>query len=320
MNTYLITGAAGFIGSHLAEALLKRGDAVVGIDNFNTFYDPSIKESNAKALSNYDSFSLIRGSLLDSEIRERALSMATYEAVFHIAAWAGVRPSIERPALYQRENIEGTVAMMESIRALKSQMPKFIFASSSSVYGNNKKTPFHEDDPVDHPVSPYAATKKACELLAYTYHHLYGLRATGLRFFTVYGPKQRPEMAIHKFAQLMVDKKTIPMYGDGSTARDYTYIDDIISGVLAAEANCTGYHVYNLGNSQTVKLSELIEKISEAIGVPATIEQLPMQPGDVDITFADIGRAQKELGYNPQTSIDQGLKKFAAWFNEKRTS
>jgi UDP-glucuronate 4-epimerase len=319
MKTYFVTGAAGFIGSHLCETLLKRGDAVHGLDNLNDFYDPAIKERNIAILRKYEHFSFVKGSLLDADVRNECLRRTTYDAVFHIAAWAGVRPSIERPALYQRENIEGTVAMMESIRDLKSEThaaPKFIFASSSSVYGNNKKTPFHEDDPVDYPVSPYAATKKACELLAYTYHHLYGLRVTGLRFFTVYGPRQRPEMAIHKFAQLMHDGQSIPMYGDGTTARDYTYIDDIISGVLAAEANCSAYHVYNLGNSQTVSLAELIAKIGKVMGVEYSVDKKPMQPGDVNITFADIGRAERELGYSPKTTIDKGLEHFAKWFRE----
>lgn len=311
MGRYLVTGAAGFIGSHVSEALLARGDEVVGVDSFNSFYDPRLKEANADLLLRHPRFSLIRGTLLDEGVR-RACFEGPLDAVIHLAAWAGVRPSIERPALYQRENIEGTVALMDSIRA-QQDPARFIFASSSSVYGANKKVPFHEDDRVDHPVSPYAATKKCGELLAHTYHHLFGLRVSCLRFFTVYGPRQRPEMAIHMFARRLLEGRAIPMFGDGSSARDYTFIDDIVAGVVAATDRCRGYHIYNLGNSDTVTLRDLIEKLGKVLGVAPQVEQLPEQPGDVPITFADISRARAELDYAPTTSIDRGLEVFAAW-------
>lgn len=313
MATILVTGAAGFIGSHVARALVARGDTVVGVDNFNDFYDPSIKEENAAALLEQPRFSLLRGSLLDAGVRAACFEGAAIDAVIHLAAWAGVRPSIERPALYQRENIEATVALMDAMRA-QAKLPKLVFASSSSVYGCNEKVPFSEDDRVDHPISPYAATKKACELLCHTYHHLFGLDVTCLRFFTVYGPGQRPDLAIHKFARLLVEGRPIPRFGDGSTSRDYTYIDDIVQGVLAALDRCGGYRVYNLGNHQTVTLNELIEKLGRALGVEPKVEQHPEQPGDVPRTWADISRARAELGYQPTTSIDEGLERFAAWF------
>lgn len=311
----VVTGAAGFIGSHVSEALLARGDDVVGVDCFNDFYDPVLKEANATELGKHERFTLVRGTLIDAATREQCFDKPV-DVVVHLAAWAGVRPSIERPALYQRENIEVTVGLMDTMRA-QSHMPKLVFASSSSVYGANKKVPFHEDDRVDHPVSPYAATKKCGELLAHTYHHLFGLDVTCLRFFTVYGPRQRPEMAIHKFARMMLHGETIPMFGDGSSARDYTFIEDIVSGVVASVDRCGGYHIFNLGNSDTVKLSDLIAKIGKTFGVEPTIEQLPEQPGDVPLTFADISRAKAELDYAPQTSIDEGLEKFAAWYRQQ---
>jgi len=313
----VVTGSCGFIGSHVCEALLRRGDTVVGVDNFNAFYDPRIKEEHRALLEAQPGFRLVRGSILDAAVRDAALSTPP-AVVVHLAAWAGVRPSIEHPALYQRENIEGTLLLTDSVRAL-APMPRFVFASSSSVYGGNVKVPFHEDDNVDHPVSPYAATKKASELLLYTYGHLFGLFSTSLRFFTVYGPRQRPEMAIHKFAELLAAGKPVPRYGDGSTARDYTYIDDVVAGVLAAVDRTTGptARIYNLGNSRTIRLDALIEQIAAALGVPARFTPLPEQPGDVPLTFANIDRARSELGYDPQTPIEQGLVKFASWFQSR---
>ena len=314
----LVTGACGFIGSHVTEALLARGDTVTGVDNFNGFYDPAIKESHREQLQTQRGFTMVRGSILDPEVLAAAFIIRP-DVVVHLAAWAGVRPSIERPALYQRENIEGTVAVMDAARAAAAPAcppPRFVFASSSSVYGGQEKVPFHEDDPVMEPVSPYAATKRAGELLLYTYTHLFGLFSTSLRFFTVYGPRQRPEMAIHKFAQLMLDGKAVSRYGDGSTARDYTYIDDIVSGVLASVDRTTGpaFRIYNLGNSQTVRLDDLIDAIGRAVGRQPVIQALPEQPGDVPRTFADISRARAELGYAPKPPIDLGLQKFAHWF------
>jgi UDP-glucuronate 4-epimerase len=320
MARVLVTGAAGFIGSHVSEALLGRGDEVVGIDDFNEFYDPAIKEQNAREVGRADGFTLVRGSLLDPATLEQAFAGAPFDTVVHLAAWAGVRPSIERPALYQRQNIEATVALMERMRLAgeAGELPELVFASSSSVYGENEKVPFSETDPVEHPISPYAATKRSCELLTHTYHHLFGLQVSCLRFFTVYGPRQRPDLAIHKFARLLADGRPIPMYGDGSTSRDYTFIDDTVAGVLAAIDRTSGWRLFNLGNSATVTLKELIEKIGRAVGVEPTVEQLPEQPGDVPRTWADISRARAELGYDPKTSIDDGLAVFAEWFQAQR--
>jgi UDP-glucuronate 4-epimerase len=269
----------------------------------------------------------VRGTLLDDAVVQAAFKEPV-DAVVHLAAWAGVRPSIEQPALYHRENLEVTVKLMDAVRAEAGRgraIPKFVFASSSSVYGGNTKVPFHEDDPVLEPISPYAATKRCCELLSWTYAHLYGLQVTGLRFFTVYGPRQRPEMAIHKFAQLLSEGRAVPRYGDGSTARDYTYIDDIVQGVVAAVDRCgqtAPWRLYNLGNNRTVTLSRLIELVASALDVTARIEALPDQPGDVPLTNADVSRAQAELGYNPAYPIERGLEHFARWFKDrqKRTS
>lgn len=315
----VVTGACGFIGSHVSEALLARGDTVVGLDNFNDFYDPRVKEENRALLERHKGFSLVRGSILEGEVLDRALTPRP-DAVIHLAAWAGVRPSIERPALYTRENVDGTVAVLEALRARPDgtgKLPRLVFASSSSVYGTNSKVPFHEDDPIAQPVSPYAATKRAGELLAYTWHHLHGLDVSCLRFFTVYGPRQRPEMAIHKFARLLLDGKAVPRYGDGSTRRDYTFIADIVQGVLAALDRCAGFAIYNLGNSRTVTLNELIEKLAAALGVPARVEALPEQPGDVPITYADVGRAARELDYRPDFPLERGLAEFAAWLKAR---
>ena len=315
----LVTGACGFIGSHVCEALLGRGDVVVGLDNFNDFYDPRLKHENRELLERHPGFTLVRGSILDEDALARAFSPRP-DVVVHLAAWAGVRPSIERPALYTRENVDGTVAVMDALRARPDAWgvpPRLVFASSSSVYGKNSKVPFEEDDPIAHPVSPYAATKRAGELLAYTYHHLYRVDVTCLRFFTVYGPRQRPEMAIHKFARLLLDGKAVPRYGDGTSRRDYTYIADIVQGVLAAVDRCAGFHLYNLGNSRTVTLDELIEKLAAALGVPAQVEPQPEQPGDVPVTYADVGRARRELDYRPDFPLERGLAEFAAWLKAR---
>lgn len=315
----VVTGACGFIGSHVCEALLSRGDTVVGVDNFNTFYDPSRKEENRALLDRHSGFSLVRGTILDEAALLRAMAERP-DVVVHLAAWAGVRPSIEQPALYVRENVDGTVAVMDALRAqprVGGSLPKLVFASSSSVYGTNAKVPFEEHDPIAHPVSPYAATKRAGELLAYTYHHLFGLDVTCLRFFTVYGPRQRPEMAIHKFGRLLLDGKPVPRYGDGSTRRDYTFIADIVQGVLASIDRCAGFHIYNLGNSRTVSLSELIDMLAAVLGVPARVEALPEQPGDVPITYADVTRAKRELDYRPDFPLERGLAEFADWLKAR---
>ena len=308
----LVTGGAGFIGSHFCEYLLDRDHEVVALDNFNDYYDPGIKRRNVESFAGRNGAELVEGDILDAGLLERLFSQHRFDAVVHLAARAGVRPSLQQPKLYERVNVQGTIEILE--QAQKHGVKKIVVASSSSVYGNNKKVPFSESDSVDHPISPYAATKKACELISYTYHHLYDLDITCLRFFTVYGPRQRPDMAIHKFTALIAKGEPIPMYGDGSTQRDYTYITDILDGVYKSLLHCDGYHIYNLGESRTIRLRDLIQLIEEAYGKKAEIRQLPMQPGDVQITYADISRAKHELGYNPQVDVADGVQEFVKWF------
>ena len=306
----LVTGAAGFIGSHLCERLLGDGWTVVGVDNFDDFYDPQVKRRNIDACVKNRNFQLI-----EADIRDRAAIDETVgkdiDIVVHLAARAGVRPSIAQPLLYADVNVNGTVVLLEA--AKKHKVAKFIFGSSSSVYGNNKKVPFSEDDNVDFPISPYAATKKADELICHTYHHLYGMAMTCLRFFTVYGPRQRPDLAIHKFAKLIEQDKPIPVYGDGTMMRDFTYIDDIIDGTVAAMHKCSGFNIYNLGESRPITVNDLIAEIEKALGKKAVKEYVPPQPGDVERTYADVTKATKELGYNPTITIEEGLAQFIAW-------
>lgn len=316
VKTILVTGAAGFIGSHLCEALLARGQRVIGIDSFDPFYDPAVKRRNLAAFEAKPGFSLVEGDIRDAVAVERACGGGV-DAVVHLAARAGVRPSIEDPLVYQDVNISGTCMLLEAAR--RHGLKRFIFGSSSSVYGNNKKVPFAEVDPVDHPISPYAATKKAGELLCHTYHHLFGLNVTCLRFFTVYGARQRPDLAIHKFTRLIEAGEPIPVFGDGSMMRDHTYIDDIIAGILAAIDRCDGFRIYNLGESQPVSLRDLIAAIERALGKKAVINRLPLQPGDVEKTFADVTRAKMELGYQPSMNLEEGLKHFVAWFRSDRS-
>ncbi len=312
----LVTGAAGFIGSHLCERLLTDGAEVVGLDNFDEFYSPAIKRSNIAECLEHKSFTLIEGDIRDVECVAGVLSRSDINTIVHLAARAGVRPSIEQPLLYQDVNINGTMVLLEA--AKEYGIRKFIFASSSSVYGNNKKVPFAETDNVDFPISPYAATKKAGELICHTYHHLYDMDIMCLRFFTVYGPRQRPDLAIHKFARLIEADKPIPVFGDGSMRRDFTYIDDIIQGVMGAIEHCEGYEIYNLGESRPVRLDELIGEIEKALGKKAIINRQPVQPGDVIQTYADVAKAKAKLGYNPQTDIAEGLRIFVEWFRGKR--
>jgi UDP-glucuronate 4-epimerase len=308
----LVTGAAGFIGSHLVDRLLASGHQVLGVDNFNEFYDPAIKARNLTGALTRSGFELVRGDILDVDLMASTFARFQPERVVHLAAWAGVRPSIEKPALYQKVNVEGTTNLLEICR--RQGIDRFVFASSSSVYGERAEGPFHEDDRVDEPISPYAATKKAGELLCYTYHHLFGIHAHCLRFFTVYGPRQRPEMAIHKFTRLLDEGRAVPMFGDGSTSRDYTYVDDIIDGVVASIERVQGYRIYNLGESQTIELRRLIEVIAAALGREPLIDQQPPQPGDVPRTNADVSRARAELGYDPHTSVEEGVRRFVEWF------
>jgi len=309
----LVTGAAGFIGSHLCERLLADGWTVVGVDNFDDFYDPQIKRQNiSRCLTNSD-FRLIEADIRDKVAMEKAVGDGI-EIIVHLAARAGVRPSIAQPLLYADVNINGTMVLLEAARQRKIE--KFIFGSSSSVYGNNKKVPFSEDDNVDFPISPYAATKKAGELICHTYHHLYGTNITCLRFFTVYGPRQRPDLAIHKFAKLIEQDKPIPIYGDGTMMRDFTYIDDIIDGVIAAVQKCDGFNIYNLGESRPIKVNDLVVQIEGALGKKAKKQYLPPQPGDVERTYADVTKAIEELGYKPKTTIERGLAEFVKWLRQ----
>ena len=314
-RTVFVTGAAGFIGSHVAEALLARGDRVFGFDNFDPFYDRRIKESNLAPLSEQPSFSFLEGDIRDASALARWGEGISPDMLIHLAAKAGVRPSVADPVGYADVNIHGTIRMLEWARERK--VPKVLFASSSSVYGGNTKVPFSEDDFVDHPVSPYAATKKAGELLCHTFCHLYGMNVAALRFFTVYGPRQRPEMAIHKFTRRILDGKEIDLYGDGSSRRDYTYIEDIVSGVLGAMTAPPGYRVYNLGESATISLSDLVALIEGACGKAAVRRFKPPQPGDVPVTYADISRAREEIGYDPRTSIERGVTLFVDWYRKR---
>jgi UDP-glucuronate 4-epimerase len=312
----LVTGAAGFIGSHVTETLLADGWEVVGLDNFDTFYDPAIKRENLKGLKKTKSFRLVEGDIRDGAALDAAAGSAPLDAVIHLAARAGVRPSLENPRVYVESNLTGTIEVLELCR--KRGIPKLIFASSSSVYGEREGAPFREEDFVDSPISPYAATKKGGELLCYTYHHLYGIAVACLRFFTVYGPRQRPEMAIHKFARAIAEGEPITLFGDGGSRRDYTFIDDVVAGVVAALDRAKGYRIYNLGNHRTVELRELIRLLEEDLGKKAEVKHLPPQPGDVPLTCADIRRAQEELGYNPAVPIERGLELFVEWFEKKK--
>jgi UDP-glucuronate 4-epimerase len=314
MSTVVVTGGAGFIGSHLCEALLRRGDRVVAIDNLNDFYDPAIKRRSLAALAKQPGFRFVEKDIRDRGAMASEIAGAKPDAIVHLAAMAGVRPSIENPALYADVNVMGTVHLLDA--AVAARVGRFIFASSSSVYGNNEKVPFSEDDRVDEPISPYAATKKAGELIAHTYAHLHGMAVSCLRFFTVYGPRQRPEMAIHKFARLILEGKPVPMFGDGSMRRDFTYIDDIVDGVVRSLDRAKGYRIYNLGESRTVSLREMIAALENALGKKAAIQRLPEVPGDVRITYADVSRAKSELGYAPSFPLEEGLGRFAAWLRD----
>lgn len=311
MKRALITGGAGFIGSHLVDRLLAEGNwHVTCIDNFDPFYDPAIKRGNIAAHNSNPNFQLSELDLRDMDAL-KALP-GKYDVIIHLAAKAGVRPSIENPIAYQQVNVQGTQHLLELAKTWGTR--QFVFASSSSVYGVNPNVPWHEDDAVLMPISPYAATKVAGELLGHVYMHLYGIRFIALRFFTVYGPRQRPDLAIHKFAKMMLADKPIPMYGDGSTRRDYTYVDDIINGVRSAmDYDKSMYEIINIGNNSPITLSDLIYGLEETLGVKALIERLPEQPGDVPQTCASTEKAEKLLGYKVETTLNDGLRKFYDW-------
>ena len=314
MKNLLITGGAGFIGSHLVDRLLATGvEHITVVDDFNDFYDPSIKRDNIREHLKDPRYSINEVDIRDRAALDQVFKANNFDCVVHLAARAGVRPSLSEPQLYTETNINGTLNLLELARS--SKIKQFVFGSSSSVYGINAKVPFSEDDPIRQPISPYAATKGAGELLCHTYAHLYGLRCLCLRFFTVYGPRQRPDLAIHKFAKLISQRKPIPVFGDGSTRRDYTYVDDIIDGVMAAiDYKQTNYEVINLGESRTVELNELISLLEKELDTHAIIDRQPPQPGDVPQTFADISKARALLGYHPKTQIEEGLHRFVEWF------
>ncbi len=316
----LVTGGAGFIGSHLCHRLLARGDRVTILDDFNDFYDPARKRRNLAALEARPeaagALRPVEGDIRDTALVEEIFVPGTLDGVVHLAARAGVRPSLQEPILYEDVNCIGTLRLLEAARRHGPRV--FVFGSSSSVYGINEKVPFAEDDRIDQPISPYATTKRTGELLCYNYHHLYGMAISCLRFFTVYGPAQRPEMAIHKFTDRIARGETIPLYGDGSSRRDYTYVDDIVDGMVAALDAEPGFEILNLGGSETTALSQLVAWIGEELAVEPRIDYLPDQPGDVPITFADVSKAGRVLGYSPKVPIREGLRRFVAWYLEDR--
>ncbi len=315
MKKVLVTGAAGFIGSHLAEALLARGDAVVGLDEFNDYYDPAIKRKNiAKALK-HPRYQMVEADICDEPSLRAVFERERPEVVVHLAARAGVRPSLQDPNLYHRVNVIGGQHILDACRDYTPS--HLVFASSSSVYGGSTAIPFTETDPVMRPISPYAATKRMNELQGHVYSHIYGVNVTMLRFFTVYGPRQRPDMAIRMFAKNLIEGRAIPMFGDGSTRRDYTYIDDIIDGVVRCVDRPFRYEIFNLGESHTTSLAELIELVAKHVGKPAVIDRKPLQPGDVEITYADVSHARELLGYAPCFSMDEGIKRFVAWYRNE---
>jgi UDP-glucuronate 4-epimerase len=314
MSGILVTGGAGFIGSHLVEALLGAGREVIVLDNFDTFYDPAVKRRNVQGCQGRPGFTLVEGDIRDARAVETVFAANPIDVVVHLAARAGVRPSIEQPLLYSDVNLNGTVVLLEACR--RHNVGKFIFGSSSSVYGNNTKVPFSEKDDVERPISPYAATKRAGELLCATYHALYRLNVFCLRFFTVYGPRQRPEMAIHKFTRFIDRGVPLPRFGDGSTSRDYTYITDIITGLVRAVERVQGYEIINLGGSRTTRLAELIAMLEARLDRQAIVEARPDQPGDVTTTWADVAKAHRLLGYDPGVAIEDGLTKFVEWYRK----
>ena len=315
----LVTGGAGFIGSHVAKALLERGDDVVIVDEVNDYYDVSLKETNLRLLQEqYDESRLVvyRGDICDAERMEEIFETERPEWVCHMAARAGVRPSIQDPYIYIHSNIEGTTRLMEL--SAKYGVKNFVFASSSSVYGGSKSTFFSEDEVVDNPVSPYAASKKACELLAYTYHHLYKLPITGLRFFTVYGPRGRPDMAPFKFIDRVSRGVELQQFGDGSSSRDYTYIDDIVDGVVRSIDRAYPYQIFNLGKGSGTSLKDFIDLVQKYVGAPAKIRVLPDQPGDVPYTCADVRKAQHLLGYESRISFEEGIRRTVDWYQSSQ--
>ena len=316
MTQILLTGGAGFIGSHLAERLLRRGHRLILVDDLNDFYSPQIKRRNLREIEGCGSFEFVLADLCDSARMKEIFEQHHPEVIIHLAARAGVRPSLEQPLLYERTNVQGTLLLLELSKSF--EVRKFIFASSSSIYGTTSQVPFSESESNPNPISPYGVTKLAGEKLCYCYSQLYGLSTTCLRFFTVYGPRQRPDLAIHKFARLILQDREIPVFGDGSSLRDYTYIDDIVDGILAALELNVEFEVFNLGNSHPVSLHEMIRLLEEKLGKPARLKAEGAQPGDMPFTHADLRKAARLLNYKPMVSFEQGLTRFAAWFQQTR--
>ncbi len=310
---FFVTGGAGFIGSHVCERLLRDGHHVWAFDDLNAFYDPQFKRRNLREIQALAKpFEFVHGDITDRAALEEIFSSVKFDQVIHLAARAGVRSSLEHPALYQRVNVEGTVNVLEAARL--NGVKKITIASSSSVYGLNSKMPFSESDPIASAISPYAASKQVCEALGHVWHHIYKMDVTMLRFFTVYGPRQRPDLAIYKFSKLICAGKPIPVFGDGSAARDYTFVADTVDGVMACTKKEFGYEIFNLGESETISLSRMIELLETALGKKAIIDRQPLQPGDVPLTYANISKAREKLGYNPQVKFDKGVKLFVDWF------
>ena len=310
---FLVTGGAGFIGSHVCERLLHAGHSVWAFDDLNDFYDPQLKRRNIRDIQTLAKpFEFVHGDITDRAALDEIFGSVKFDQIIHLAARAGVRPSLIQPALYQRVNVEGTVNLLEAARV--AGVKKITIASSSSVYGVNSKVPFAESDPIFAAISPYAASKLACEALGHVYHHVYGMDVAMLRFFTVYGPRQRPDLAIYKFAKLINAGKPIPVFGDGSTARDYTFVTDTVDGVMACTKKEFGFEIFNLGESETVTLSRLIQLLETALGKKAAVDRQPVQPGDVPLTFADITKSRARLGYQPHIKIEQGITLFIDWF------
>ncbi len=319
-KTILVTGGAGFIGSHLVERLVEKGYLVICLDNFNDYYDPRLKENNISGVVENSNFKLIRGDILDLPLLEDIFSgtqNSTPNKVVHLAAMAGVRSSIVNPEPYVDVDVKGTVNLLET--AKKYNVEQFIFASSSSVYGLNEKTPFREDDPVDLQISPYATAKRAAEIFCKTYNNLYGMPVTILRFFTVYGERQRPDMAIRKFTKLIIEDKPIPMFGDGSSLRDYTYISDCIDCIVSAIDFPKDFEIINIGSGITISLKELIRILEKVTRKKISIKQFNMQPGDLPTTYADISKARKLFGYSPRVTIKEGIKRFFEWYKNTYT-
>jgi UDP-glucuronate 4-epimerase len=289
---------------------------VIVLDAFHDFYDPAEKEGNLSRAAEHPAFRLVRGDIRDARAVEAAFTLSPLAAVIHLAARAGVRPSIDNPVEYSEVNLDGTMRLLEATR--RHGVPRFVFGSSSSVYGNNAKVPFAEDDPVDDPISPYAATKRGGELLAHTYHHLYGLQVGCLRFFTVYGPRQRPDLAIRKFAELMIAGREIPLFGDGTSGRDYTYVDDIVEGIVRALDRASGFHIWNLGGASPILLNDLVARLARGLAVDPKIRRMPMQAGDVARTWADVSRAERDLAWHPKVGFDEGIERFLDWFRAER--